>query len=151
MSPKSLLRHPKCVDPISKIYDGKFQEVIDDANVDEDSKVKKVLFCSGKIYYDLLAKKEADNRTDVAIVRVEQLYPVADKQLDAVIKKYSKATFHWVQEEPINMGAYGFLLLNYNKAKYMQCIARPQAASPATGFSKLHEKEQKALVELAFS
>ena len=117
----------------------------------EANAVKKVLFCTGKIYYDLLAKKEADNRTDVAIVRVEQLYPVADKQLDAIIKKYGKATFHWVQEEPINMGAYGFLLLNYNKAKYLQCIARPQAASPATGFSKLHEKEQKALVELAFS
>ena len=76
---------------------------------------------------------------------------VADTQLDAIIKKYGKATFHWVQEEPINMGAYGFLLLNYSKAKYLQCIARPQAASPATGFSKLHEKEQKALVELAFS
>jgi 2-oxoglutarate dehydrogenase E1 component len=150
MSPKSLLRHPKCVDPISKIYEGKFQEIIDDTNVEEDSKVKKVLFCSGKIFYDLLAKKEADNRTDIAIVRVEQLYPVADKQLDAIIKKYNKATYHWVQEEPINMGAYGFLLLNYNKAKYMQCIARPQAASPATGFHKIHDKEQKALVELAF-
>ncbi|HQV78000.1 MAG TPA: 2-oxoglutarate dehydrogenase E1 component [Chitinophagales bacterium] len=151
MSPKSLLRHPKCVDPISIVYEGKFREVIDDANTVEANGVKKVLFCTGKIYYDLLAKKEADNRTDVAIVRVEQLYPVADKQLDAIIKKYSKATYHWVQEEPINMGAYSFLLLNYNKAKYLQCIARPQAASPATGFSKLHEKEQKALVELAFS
>ncbi len=150
MSPKSLLRHPKCVDPISVLYDGKFREVIDDENTTDANSVKKVLFCTGKIYYDLLAKKEADNRTDVAIVRVEQLYPVADKQLDAVIKKYSKATYHWVQEEPINMGAYGFLLLNYSKAKYLQCIARPQAASPATGFSKLHEKEQKALVELAF-
>ncbi|HNE49723.1 MAG TPA: 2-oxoglutarate dehydrogenase E1 component [Chitinophagales bacterium] len=150
MSPKSLLRHPKCVDPISKIYEGKFQEVIDDENTQEANAVKKVLFCSGKIYYDLLAKKETDNRTDVAIIRVEQLYPVADKQLDAIIKKYSKATYHWVQEEPINMGAYSFLLLNYSKMKYMQCIARPQAASPATGFHKIHEKEQKALVELAF-
>lgn len=150
MAPKSLLRHPKCIDPINKILDGKFQEVIDDNNVEEESKVKKVLFCSGKIYYDLLAKKETDNRTDVAIVRVEQLYPVAEKQLDAIVKKYNKATYHWVQEEPINMGAYSFLLLNYNKAKYFQCIARPQAASPATGFHKIHDKEQKALVELAF-
>ena len=113
--------------------------------------LRQVSSISGKIYYDLLAKKESENRTDVAIVRVEQLYPVADKQLDAIIKKYGRATFHWVQEEPINMGAYGFLLLNYSKAKYLQCIARPQAASPATGFSKLHEKEQKALVDLAFS
>jgi 2-oxoglutarate dehydrogenase E1 component len=150
MSPKSLLRHPKCVDHIKEIYEGRFREVIDDDNTDEPGKVKKVLFCTGKIYYDLLAKKEADSRKDVAIVRIEQLYPVADKQLDAVIKKYAKATFHWVQEEPVNMGAYGFLLLNYSKAKYLQCIARPQAASPATGFSKVHEKEQKALVELAF-
>ncbi|MDB5228091.1 MAG: 2-oxoglutarate dehydrogenase component [Bacteroidota bacterium] len=150
MAPKSLLRHPKCVDNIKELYEGKFREVIDDDNTLEPSKVKKVLFCSGKIYYDLLVKKEADNRTDVAIVRLEQLYPVAEKQLDNIIKKYTKATFHWVQEEPINMGAWTFLMLNYKKAKYLQCIARPQAASPATGFSKLHEKDQRALVELAF-
>lgn len=150
MSPKSLLRHPKCVDPISEIYEGKFREVIDDANTLEANKVKKVLFCSGKIYYDLLARKEADNRTDVAIIRVEQLYPLPEKQIDAIVKKYTKSTFHWVQEEPINMGAWSFLLLNYKKAQYLQCIARPQAASPATGFSKLHEKDQKALVDLAF-
>ncbi len=150
MSPKSLLRHPKCVDDIAKIHEGKFQEIIDDENTLASNEVKKVLFCTGKVYYDLLAKKEADNRTDVAIVRMEQIYPVAEKQIDDIIKKYTKASFHWVQEEPLNMGAWGFLLLNYNKAKYLQCIARPQAASPATGFSKLHEKEQKALVELAF-
>ncbi len=151
MSPKSLLRHPKCVDDISKIYEGRFREVIDDESIEDAAKVKKVLFCTGKIYYDLLAKKEADNRTDVAIVRVEQLHPVPEKQMDDIIKKYNKATaYHWVQEEPINMGAWSFLLLNYPKAKYLQCIARPQAASPATGFSKMHEKEQKALVELAF-
>jgi 2-oxoglutarate dehydrogenase E1 component len=151
MSPKSLLRHPKCVDDISKIYEGRFREVIDDESIEDAAKVKKVLFCTGKIYYDLLTKKEADNRTDVAIVRVEQLHPVPEKQMDDIIKKYNKATaYHWVQEEPINMGAWSFLLLNYPKAKYLQCIARPQAASPATGFSKMHEKEQKALVELAF-
>jgi 2-oxoglutarate dehydrogenase E1 component len=151
MAPKSLLRHPKCIDNISELYEGKFREVIDDNNTVEATQVKKVLLCSGKIYYDLLAKKEADNRTDVAIVRVEQLYPVAEKQLDAIIKKYNKAIFHWVQEEPINMGSWTFLMLNYNKAKYIQCIARPQAASPATGFSKLHEKDQKIIVDLAFN
>jgi 2-oxoglutarate dehydrogenase E1 component len=150
MAPKSLLRHPKCVDSINELYEGKFHEVIDDNNTDEPGKVKKVLFCSGKVYYDLLVKKETDNRTDVALVRVEQLYPMPEKQLDAIVKKYTKATFHWVQEEPINMGSWTFLMLNYKKAKYLQCIARPQAASPATGFSKLHEKDQKALVELAF-
>jgi 2-oxoglutarate dehydrogenase E1 component len=139
------------VDDISKIYEGRFREVIDDESIEDAAKVKKVLFCTGKIYYDLLTKKEADNRTDVAIVRVEQLHPVPEKQMDDIIKKYNKATaYHWVQEEPINMGAWSFLLLNYPKAKYLQCIARPQAASPATGFSKMHEKEQKALVELAF-
>jgi 2-oxoglutarate dehydrogenase E1 component len=90
MSPKSLLRHPKCVDNISKIYEGKFQEVIDDENTTEANAVKKVLFCTGKIYYDLLAKKEADNRTDVAIVRVEQLYPVADKQLMLSLRNTAK-------------------------------------------------------------
>jgi 2-oxoglutarate dehydrogenase E1 component len=150
MSPKSLLRQPKCVDPISEIYEGKFREVIDDTSTLEPSKVRKVLFCSGKIYYDLLARKEAEGKGDIAIVRVEQLYPVADKQLDAIIKKYNKASYFWVQEEPINMGAWTFLLLNYPKSKYFQVIARPQAASPATGFHKIHEKEQKMLVDKAF-
>ena len=150
MSPKSLLRHPKCVDDISLLTDGKFREVIDDAQANPND-VRKVIFCSGKIYYDLLAKKESENKTDVAIVRIEQLYPVPYEQWDACVKKYYKAKFVWVQEEPINMGAWTFLLLNYPKIRHIEVTARNQAASPATGFHKLHEKEQKALVEKAFA
>lgn len=151
MSPKSLLRHPKCVDDIEKIYKGKFQELIDDDNIDAATKVKKVLFCSGKVYYDLLERKETENRTDVAIVRVEQLYPVPFTQWDAIIKKYKNAKIAWVQEEPINMGAYSFLLLNYPKSASFEVIARAQAASSATGYNKIHLEEQKQLVDKAFS
>src|SRR5690606_11828748 len=88
---------------------GSFQEVIDDTNV-KAADVKRVLFCSGKIYYDLLKKQQEEERKDVAIVRVEQLFPYPEKQLSAIRKKYNKAGFAWVQEEPKNMGAWTFLL-----------------------------------------
>jgi 2-oxoglutarate dehydrogenase E1 component len=102
MSPKSLLRHPDCVSDIKDFEEGNyFQEVIDDPSV---SDAKKVLFCSGKVYYDLLAKQKADNRKDIAIVRIEQVYPFPLKQVKAIIQKYSKAKVYWVQEEPQNNG-----------------------------------------------
>src|SRR6202012_3661764 len=102
-TPKSLLRSPKCVSKLEEFTDGKFEELIDDSYADA-KKVKRVLFCSGKIYYDLLDKQQADQRKDVAIVRVEQLYPTPVVQMAKVKAKYSKATeFFWVQEEPENM------------------------------------------------
>jgi 2-oxoglutarate dehydrogenase E1 component len=149
MTPKSLLRHPKCVSDISEVYKGKFREIIDDTNVVADDKVKKVLFCSGKVYYDLLSKKEADNRTDVAIVRVEQLYPLVDSTMVKLVKKYKNARYFWVQEEPANMGAWSYINSLATKTK-LELISRAPAASPATGFAKVHEKEQKEIVEKAF-
>lgn len=147
MSPKSLLRHPKCVSDIQLLLNGKFEEIIIDASPKKDAEIRKVLFCSGKIYYDLLAKKELDNIEDIVIVRVEQIYPMPKKKMDDIIKKYNKAVPIWVQEEPQNMGAWSFIKMNYDKINTH--ISRPMTSSPATGFSKLHEKEQKEIVTKA--
>lgn len=151
MSPKSLLRHKKCVSPVSEITKGSFQEVIDDANTAAAKKVKRVLLCTGKIYYDLLAKKEEDKRKDVAIVRLEQLYPYPHNQIQEILDKYSEAEIYWVQEEPENMGAYGFMLRHFRGGRILSKISRRAAASPATGFKKIHLKEQAQLVEDAFA
>jgi len=149
MTPKSLLRHPKCVSPKEEFLKGGFKEIIDDMTVDA-SKVKKVLLCSGKIYYDLLEYQETNKRKDVAIVRVEQLYPLNYKTLDATVEKYKKAKFVWVQEEPSNMGAWVYMLSCYRKVP-LDVISRKNSASPATGYQKVHFEEQKRIVEEAFA
>ena len=150
MSPKSLLRHPKCVSDISEFgTKKKFQEVIDDVNVDA-KKVNKVLFCSGKLYYDLLQKQEEDKRSDVAIVRIEQLYPFPKDQVDALLKKYAKAEKLWVQEEPVNMGSWDFLL-RYWRRTDIEVVARKASASPATGYKKVHDSQQADIISRAFA
>ncbi len=147
ISPKSLLRHPECVSPLSDFETGsRFQEVIDDPSV---VNAQKVLFCSGKVYYDLVAKKRADNREDVAIVRVEQLYPFPEKQIEAILEKYKNATPLWVQEEPKNNGAWSYIA-TFHDDLGLKYVGRPASASPATGFSKVHAKEQDKLVATAF-
>jgi 2-oxoglutarate dehydrogenase E1 component len=149
MSPKSLLRHPLCVSDIDDFKTGnKFQEVIDDPKASA-SKVKRVLYCSGKVYYDLLARQTEDKRDDVAIVRIEQLYPFPQKQFDAVVKKYKGAESLWIQEEPLNMGAWDFML-RYVRKMDIEPVARKASASPSTGFKKVHEKQQKEIVDKAF-
>ncbi|MCL4110222.1 UNVERIFIED_CONTAM: hypothetical protein GTU68_030606 [Idotea baltica] len=147
MSPKSLLRHPLCVSDKSDFNSTKrFEEVL----VDEETpaKTKRVLLCSGKVYYDLLSKKTEDKRTDVVIVRLEQLYPFPSDKVNEVFKKYNKADFFWVQEEPKNMGAWYFIL-NELRDTNIQLVARKASASPATGFKKVHDKEQADLVNTA--
>lgn len=149
MSPKSLLRHPDCVSEIQDFETGnRFQEVIDDASVDT-KKVKKVLFCSGKVYYDLINKQKADSRHDVAVVRVEQIYPFPEKQVEAIMKKYAKADYYWVQEEPKNNGTW-FHLATFHSELGLKYIGRPASASPASGFVKVHNKEQEQIVNKAF-
>src|SRR5690606_29853553 len=116
MSPKSLLRHPLCVSSREDFHKGKrFQEVIDDAGVSgkQAKNVKRILFCSGKVYYGLHQKKEELKREDVAIVRIEQLYPLAETQIQKIIDKYKGAEKFWVQEESMNMGAWSHLTVNY--------------------------------------
>lgn len=149
MSPKSLLRHPMCVSKLEDFTTGGFKEMIDDDNVDI-KKVKRVLFCSGKIYYELLERKIKDNRTDIAIVRVEQLYPMPETQWAAMYKKYEGAEFCWVQEEPKNMGSWTYLL-RWDENFKLKRISRESSASPATGFSKVHAKEQQAIIDSAFN
>lgn len=151
MSPKSLLRHPECVSSPEDFETGKaFQEVYDDANIKDAKKVKRVLCCSGKVYYDLLGKQREQERQDVAIVRVEQLYPFPEKQLNAIAEKYGKAELFWVQEEPANMGGWQHLQRFWGD-KNLQLISRKPSASPATGFKKKHDKEQAELVDKAFA
>lgn len=149
MTPKSLLRHPLCVSSLTDFTKGSFQELIDDAYA-EVKKVKKVLFCSGKIYYDLLEEQQKNARKDIAIVRLEQLYPMPEAAMDAVMEKYKGATYHWVQEEPKNMGAWTYLLRREENFK-LKLISRKASASTATGFAKVHAKEQRQIVEEAFA
>ncbi|GIV33619.1 MAG: 2-oxoglutarate dehydrogenase subunit E1 [Chitinophagales bacterium] len=149
MTPKSLLRHPKCVSPKEEFLKGGFREILDDTYADA-RKVKKVLLCSGKIYYDLQELQERDKRKDIAIIRLEQLYPLNYKTLDAITDKYHKAKFIWVQEEPSNMGAWVYMLSCYRKVP-LDVISRKNSASPATGYQKVHFEEQQRIIEQAFA
>lgn len=148
-TPKSLLRNPLAVSKVSDFTDGKFQEVIPDTYVTK-GKVKRIIFCSGKVYYDLYERQQQDKRKDVAIVRVEQLYPMPDKQLKAIADAHPKAEQVWLQEEPKNMGAYTYWLrCDDNKSHTL--ISRRPSASPATGYAKIHAQQQKELIDEAFN
>ncbi len=109
------------------------------------------MLCSGKVYYDLSEKQISEQMTDVAIVRLEQIYPLPLKQLDALRKKYKHADWVWVQEEPRNKGALTFLKMNLFDDFPMKAVSRPASAASATGFSKMHAKEQQKLIDEAFS
>jgi len=148
MSPKSLLRHPECVSDITDMVGKtKFLEVIPDTEV---KKAKRVLFCSGKIYYDLLDFRRNNEIKDVAIVRVEQLYPLPEKEIRDIIKQYGKAELYWVQEEPENMGAWNYLM-NYFRRDPLELISRKSSASPSTGFKKIHDEQQLQIMKEAFN
>lgn len=149
-APKANLRLPATYSEKSAFLSGRFQEVIDDTFVEKADEVKKVLFCSGKIYYDLADRQQKTGRKDVAIVRVEQLYPLPANQLEALYKKYNKATWFWVQEEPLNMGAASFLQMNLKTLNY-GVISRQASAATATGYAKVHAQEQTEIIDTAFS
>jgi 2-oxoglutarate dehydrogenase E1 component len=148
-SPKANLRHTGSYSVMNEFTEGGFKEVIEDVFVETD-KVRKVLFCSGKIYFDLAEKQIKDKRTDVAIIRVEQLYPLPLAKLEALYNKYMKATWFWVQEEPLNMGAAAYLHMNLKSMNY-GVISRQPSASTATGYAKVHAQEQAEIIETAFS
>lgn len=148
LSPKSLLRHPACVSDKSEfIGNTTFKTIIEDKT--DKSKVKKVVFCSGKIYYDLAKHRDSNKITDTAIVRVEQLHPLPEKEMRAIMDKYPKATVKWIQEEPHNMGAWQYLLRYFRKDP-IEVVSRKEAASPATGFKKVHDERQARIVKEAF-
>lgn len=151
MSPKSLLRHPRVVSKMEEFTMGGFREVIGDNYAKPDSKVKKVVLCTGKLYYDLLEYQLENKRKDVALVRIEQLHPFPATQVDELLKKYKSAKLFWAQEEPENMGYWAYLLRTYFRYDHQaELIARRPAASPATGYYKVHNAEQENLVKRVF-
>jgi 2-oxoglutarate dehydrogenase E1 component len=148
-SPKANLRNPGSYSLKNEFTDSKFREVIDDPTAPSSEQVKKIFFCSGKIYFELAERKLAENRADIAIVRLEQLYPLPENQLLGIQRKYAKATWFWVQEEPLNMGAASYLKMNLNSIRF-GVIARQASASTATGYNKIHLQEQAELLDAAF-
>lgn len=149
-SPKANLRHERAHSPAEDFTTGGFREVIDDPNIKTASKVKRVLLCSGKVYFDLSEKQMEEKRMDVAIIRMEQIYPMPHKQLNELKKKYKNAEWVWVQEEPRNMGAAGYLYMNQENFSVEKYITRPPSAASATGFAKAHAREQEKLMEQSF-
>ncbi len=149
-TPKANLRHIRAYSTAEEFTDGKFMEVIDDNFIKNVSIVKKVILCMGKMYFDLSEKQIQNNRQDVALIRLEQLYPLPLQQLLNLKTKYTNCSWTWVQEEPRNMGAYSYLKMNLEEQFPIQYLSRPAGASTATGFAKKHVIEQKELVDKAF-
>jgi multifunctional 2-oxoglutarate metabolism enzyme len=154
-TPKSLLRHRLAVSAVEDFTTGTFQPVIPPADVADPGAVRRVLLCTGKVYYDLLGHRADRTRDDIAIVRVEQLSPIPAAAIERALAAFPNAAEHvWVQEEPLNQGAWPFLALNLPArlpGVALQARARPPASAPATGSGRRHEEEQRALVESAFA
>ncbi|MDC1188221.1 2-oxoglutarate dehydrogenase E1 component [Flavobacteriales bacterium] len=150
-TPKKLLRYPACVSSLEDLTEGSFQEVIDDPENKDVKNVDKVMFMSGKMYYEILAEQENyTNLDNVALVRIEQMSPLPVEQINEVLKKYNKAEQHfWVQEEPENMGAWGFMLRKFPVR--LDYIGRLESSAPAAGSKKRHEKRLKILWDQVFS
>jgi 2-oxoglutarate dehydrogenase E1 component len=147
MTPKSLLRLPAATSRLEDLASGGFQPVIDDAEITDGAAVRRVVFCSGKVYYDLLDARKQSGDLTVAIVRLEQFYPFPQRALQEVLAKYASATqFVWAQEEPHNMGGWTFV-----RERLESLLSGGASASPATGSYSIHQKEQAQLVAEALS
>jgi len=156
MSPKSLLRHRRAISTMDELAEGAFQRIIPDDPVVDPSKARRLVMCTGKIYYDLLERRERDEVDDIGIMRVEQLYPLRASELQARLAPYPKdVDLVWAQEEPWNMGAWYFMRARLpeilGSEQPLRCIARPESASPATGSGASHKLEQQLLVDEVFS
>jgi 2-oxoglutarate dehydrogenase E1 component len=148
-TPKSLLRHPLCISALDDLVKGKFMTVYDDADNDVDE-VRRVVLCSGKVYYDLLARKQKLGAKDIALIRIEQIFPFPAREIDRILKKYRNNMLTlWVQEEPENMGAW-YYIRNVMKNKEVIPVTRQPSGSPATGLYKLHEISQRESVDKVF-
>ncbi|WP_374399318.1 2-oxoglutarate dehydrogenase E1 component [Flavobacterium sp.] len=149
-SPKSLLRHPDVVSSMDDLANGQFQEVLDDPNVTDKKAIKTLVFCTGKFYYDIIAKRAELGRNDVAVVRLEQLFPLAVDQIKAIIDSYPNVDdYVWAQEEPKNMGAYGYMLMNFDLVKLR--LASPKAYSaPAAGSYERSKKRHANAIAMVF-
>ncbi|MBW1830329.1 MAG: 2-oxoglutarate dehydrogenase E1 component [Deltaproteobacteria bacterium] len=156
MSPKSLLRHRRAISTMEELAEGAFQRIIPDDPAIDPGRVRRLVMCTGKIYYDLLERRERDNVADVGILRVEQLYPLRPSELQARLAPYPRdVDLVWVQEEPWNMGAWYFMRARLPEIlgdeQPLRCIARPESASPATGSRASHQMEQRLLIDEVFS
>ncbi len=150
-TPKSLLRHPRCVSTVEDFTQHSFQPVLDDPHVVNPRDVQAIMFCTGKIYYELEERRQQLGRDDVAIVRLEQLYPLPADWIMQVIREYPNAKkYLWVQEEPANMGAWPFLRRKFTLAR-LDVVARKESPSPATGFHRVHVQEQEEILQQAFA
>ncbi|HZZ30240.1 MAG TPA: 2-oxoglutarate dehydrogenase E1 component [Pirellulales bacterium] len=154
MTPKSLLRHPQCISTLDELAQGKFLRVLPDVPPPERTVVERVLLCSGKIYYELEQKRRQSNKTNVAILRMEQLYPLPKEPLKAALANYRDGTpVFWIQEEPENMGAWRYLKVHLGERLFdrfpFSGIYRQSAASPATGSASSHKLEQEELLARA--
>lgn len=151
-TPKSLLRHPKVISPIKEFTQGRFEEVLGDSYARPLNKVRKVLLCTGKIYYDLLEYQQENKVKDVAIIRIEQLHPFPEEKLNELLGKYKNLEqVLWVQEEPVNMGYWTYMMRTFDRLGSKDLVARKPSASPATGYAKVHKREQERIVKAAFT
>ncbi len=155
MTPKSLLRHPRTMSGEQEFVRGRFELVLDDPHVEDKSAIRRVLLCSGKVYYELLLERERRKSQNIAIVRVEQLYPYPEWNIASTVGSFAQAhEICWVQEEPQNMGAWYFVRRRLREAlsfgRELHYIGRPESSSPATGSLKAHRQEQAALISTAF-
>ncbi|RYH73478.1 2-oxoglutarate dehydrogenase E1 component [Flavobacteriaceae bacterium 144Ye] len=149
-TPKSLLRHPLCVSTVDEFANGSFQMLIDDESVKTDA-VKTLVFVTGKFYYDLLEEREKLERNDVALVRIEQLFPLPEKEIKAVLEKYSHVEdMVWAQEEPRNMGAYSHILMHLDEAKNFRVASRRAYGAPAAGSSVRSKKRHQEVIDFVF-
>lgn len=150
-TPKSLLRHPACISPVSDFTTGGFKEVIGDVQVDK-SRVESLVFVTGKLYYDLLSEREKTGKLDRAIIRIEQLHPFPQIQLQKIISQYPNAKyFLWVQEEPANMGAWAYMRDKFKTLAPLTLFAcRPASGSPATGSGITHKLQQQRIIDKVF-
>jgi 2-oxoglutarate dehydrogenase E1 component len=144
-TPKSLLRDPRVVSSIEEFENGSFQETFDDETVNKDE-VRSLVFCTGKFYYDIIAEREINGRKDVAVVRIEQLFPLPVEQLKAIITKYPNADdYVWAQEEPKNMGAYGYMLMNFDLVKWRLASLKAYAAPAAGSYTRAKRRHSDAI------
>lgn len=155
MAPKSILRHPRAVSSPRELAEGQFEMVLDDQSISEKVAIGRVLLCSGKVYYDLLAAREKLNNSHTAIIRLEQLYPFPEWNLSKIISGYSQVgEIFWVQEEPRNMGAWNFISRHIEQGisvgRSLRYIGRPESSSPAAGSHRTHLKEQSKIMHDAF-
>ena len=150
-SPKSLLRHPHCTSSLDDLSSGSFLEVIDDVKAIK-KEVKTLVFTSGKIYYELDAKRTEINNKDIAIIRIEQLYPFPNRNLETLISTYNNVNkYIWVQEEPKNMGPWFHIMDQFRLVKLkLELISREESASPASGSSKRYYDRQQKIINQVF-